>query len=160
MSPSPQHQRVSDLYSQKQRCKLNKSNISLTALFSHSVSLDWITFVDAAVCTGEFCHLPKPPPPLVIIVSVSHSLHSRPLCLPLTGGFGLCVHRPRANPFLTDFVLLDFFVCVWFSFIFVKDTPCNKKSAVGLGNILTALLRRADFETGLHRCHSLVIHLF
>lgn len=113
MSPSPQDQQVTDLYSQKQHCKLKKSDLSLIALFSHSVSLDWITFVDAAVCTGEFCHLPKVP---VMVVSVSHLLHSRPLCLPLTGGFGLCVHRPRANPFLTDFVFLDFFVCVCFYF--------------------------------------------
>lgn len=58
---SPTKKQVTDLYSQKQHCKLNKSNNSLIALFSHSVSLEWITFVDPAVCTGEFCHLPKVP---------------------------------------------------------------------------------------------------
>lgn len=58
---SPTKDQVTDLYSQKQHCKLNKSNNSLIALFSHSVSLEWITFVDPAVCTGEFCHLPKVP---------------------------------------------------------------------------------------------------
>lgn len=157
MSPSPQDQQVTDLYCQKQHCKLKKSNISLIALFSHSVSLDWITFVDAAVCTGEFCHLPKAPCyscQCLSLAPFSPSLPATnrrfwPMCAPST-----------CSSILNWFYVVGFLcVCLVF-FIFLKDTPCNTKSPVGLGSILTAVLRLANFKAELHRCHSLVMHLF
>lgn len=140
---SPSKKQVTDLYSQKQHCKLNKLNISLIALFSHSVSLDWITFVDPAVCTGEFCHLPKVP----CCSCQCLSLAPCSLSLPATNGW----FWPLCAPFMCSsshnwfcvvvgfwFFWFFFFIRVWFVFVFLKDTPCNIQSSLGLGSILSA----------------------
>lgn len=109
---SPSRKQVTDLYSQKQHCKLNKSNISLIALFSHSVSLDWITFVDPAVCTGEFCHLPKVP----CCSCQCLSLAPCSLSLPATNGW----FWPLCAPSMCSSSHNWF--CVFFSFFFLH--PC------------------------------------
>lgn len=53
---------VIESFSQQQHCKVDATlNTGLIAMFSHSVSWDWITILDPAVCTGEFSHLLEPP---------------------------------------------------------------------------------------------------
>lgn len=69
---------------------------------------------------------------LSCFISVSHSLHAAPLCLPLTGGYASVCTIPVQ--FHSQLIL-----CCWwcphacvFLFIFLKDTPCTIKSFVWL----------------------------
>lgn len=69
---------------------------------------------------------------LSCLISVSHSLHAPPLCLPLTGGYASVCTVPVQ--FHSPLILY----CWWCSyaravlFVFLKDTPCNIKSFVWL----------------------------